>query len=213
LRRGGGKGTLHRCNTPVLPALPASMSPPCDLTSWFPVVPMILARSASIKCRIGRGFVLFAVLAGQVGLPTLWRSERRGIPSEAASTTCQCSPSLKRIGRCCCSSHRRPESRSCCAGRNAVAKTSVPRTCRATFANATKTSAAVASSKTRLALRAACSCDSPDHRAVFRCADPRLVLVHHPVAPAEMTPTRLAVDSAAPCGESFPPPLPPPKAC
>ena len=180
------------------------MWPSCERLRRFCFAPILMARSTGRWSRSQRGALLMVLLIGQIGLPNFgWlvvSDMACQHPHAAPGSKCQCSPLLRRQGRCCCSTSKSENVRSCCSKKRQSACVK-------------STTAISKSTKTNCSLSAACPCGVGSDTHALRCSDPRIM-------PARMivgfdhipTPDADLVDESV-TGELLPPPLPPPKSC
>lgn len=186
----------------------------CDLLKQVLFAPHDMARSAAIRCRVGRSLILFAVLAGQIGLPNLSLSFATPAKPEPAVETiaakCGCPPALRKVGRCCCATGQLPGARSCCA-KPSKTESLAHAGCRVeTKSKSASASATKPSPKQLTAYRDGCPCGQRDDTPMYRCADPRVVVIPVTASLDQLAPALVVLANDAPCGELLPPPLPPP---
>lgn len=190
-------------NSPAMPSADAILA---RLRS----VPYRLARSATIRGRLGRFCLAWGLLCGQIGLP-----EFSAVPPVASADdvhppevipqqTCPCPPAARKVGRCCCAV--KPVAKSCCSSQKHA---SAPATCHVQAASRSVTTPKPPTD--RLVIGAACPCGDGAEHLALRCADPR-VLPAAPMLTGELGfAERSGVWHAELCGELLPPPLPPPR--
>ncbi len=164
--------------------------------------------TSTFQC--GKWAVAFWFALSTMGLPldewTAWLTPTTTSVSNACAlkpgTACQCSPALRRTGRCCCQmAHPVKPTAKCCASRTK----SVAKGC------CTAAKPATASEPSSLPLLTTCGCGSGDLPGMLWSGDPRVIPPVVTLMSAAAAPEHHALGDESGVGTRPQPSVPPPR--